>query len=103
MKSFNVIVYDFNSRKFEAYDIMPYLVNCYESSEHKPTTFEEFKEFVQSRSLCQWWSRCEYEVVLSDWPCQQDKVKIDVYYQITLNMDIITEILIENIKINYEV
>ena len=30
MKSFNVIVYNFNTKKFEPYDIMPYLVDRYE-------------------------------------------------------------------------
>lgn len=97
MKSFNVINYDFNNRKFEAYDIMPYLIDCYQKSKHKPTTFEEFKEFVLSKSLYQWWSRSEYEIILVDWPCEKDWKKIDIYYQITLNIDIITEILIENI------
>ena len=29
MKSFNVIVYNFNTKKFEPYDIMPYLVDRY--------------------------------------------------------------------------
>lgn len=98
MKSFNVINYDFNSKRFEPYDIMPYLIDWYQKSKHKPTTFEEFKEFVHSKSLYKWWSQCEYEIILSDWPCQQNKVKIDVYYQITLNIDIITEILMNNIE-----
>ena len=29
IKPFNVITFEFNSGKFNAYDVMPYLVDCY--------------------------------------------------------------------------
>ena len=41
----------------------------------------------------QFWSRCEYEIILIDWPCQQKHEKWDVYKQIMMNIDIVTDIL----------
>lgn len=107
MKQFNVINYNFNTQKFEYYDIIPYLVRAYKErvDKHKefpdddywrvPQTFGEFKKFVRSESQYQFWSRCEYEIILVDWPCQKHEEKWDVYDQIIMNLDIITQIVME--------
>ena len=99
IKSFNVINFEFNSGKFEAYDVMPYLVNCYkkEKKDKRPVTFDEFKKFVESKSMYMYWARCEYEVILSDWPNQKTYKKIDVHWQIMNNIDIVTNVLMENV------
>ncbi len=98
MNKFNVIIYDFNSKKMVPYDIIPYLVRCYDESNDKPSTFEELKDFIIKESKYQWWSRCEYEIILSDWPNDKDREKWDVYKQITMNIDIITQIFINTIN-----
>lgn len=97
MKSFYVIVYDFNRRTFVPYDVIPYLKKCYYEAEDKPNTLEEFKNFIKSQSMYQWGSRCEYEIILSDWPSQHQQKKIDVHYQVMINLDTVTKILIESI------
>ena len=126
MKQFNVIIYNFNAQKFKAYDVIPYLVRTYndrveryheillesaqtksqkEADEYKgaleywkiPKTFEEFKDFVKKESQYQFWARCEYEIILVDWPCQRHEEKWDVYDQIMMNLDIITKLLMESI------
>jgi hypothetical protein len=99
IKAFNVINFEFNSDKFETYDVMPYLVNCYnkENKDKRPVTFDEFKEFVKSKSMYMYWSRCEYEIILSDWPNQKIHKKIDIHWQIMNNIDIVTNILMENV------
>lgn len=97
---FNVINYDFNSRKFEAYDVMPYLISCYKKVKRRkscPKTFDEFKEFVKSESQYMYWSRSEYEIILSDWPGGKDQRKIDVYEQIMMNIDTVTNLLMKNV------
>lgn len=96
---FNVINFDLNSGKFESYDVMPYLVNCYskEKKSKRPVTFDEFKEFVKSNSIYMYWSRCEYEIILSDWPCQKTHEKIDIHWQIMNNINIVTEVLMKNV------
>lgn len=99
IKPFNVIIFDFNSKDFKAYDIMPYLVACYkeEKKNKRPTTFDEFKEFVKLNSMYMYWARCQYEVILLDWPNQKNNKKIDVHWQIMNNIDIVTNILMENV------
>ena len=102
MKSFNVIIYDPNLRKFVEYDIMPYLIRTYNEKKEKketlPETFDEFKNFVKSESQYQFWARCEYEIILIDWPCQKKHEKWDVYKQIMMNLDIVTKVFMENIN-----
>ena len=123
MKEFYVINHDINSGNFIKYNIMPYLIESYRKSKDKPKTVEEFKEFIKKKSMYQWWSRCEYEIILSPWPYKTspseryDKKgendieawkqhweshlktckKIDVHWQVMMNLDIITEILMKNV------
>ena len=126
MKSFNVIHYDFNSKKFKPYDVIPYFVRQYQGrvstcDELKteldkatnetqvnlyqdclkywkvPVTFEEFKEFVRKESFYQFWSRCEYEIILVDWPCQKVEDKWDIHDQIMMNLDVITQLVIDSV------
>lgn len=97
---FNVINYEFNSKKFEPYDVMPYLIDCYKKVKRRkccPKTFDEFKAFVKSESQYQFWSRCEYEIILSDWPSGNEQKKIDVYEQIMMNLDLVTDLLMKNV------
>ena len=68
MKEFNVIGYNINKKEFVSYNIIPYLISQYKIKRNKPKTFDEFKEFVKNESMYQWWSRCEYEIILSPWP-----------------------------------
>lgn len=97
-RQFNVITWDFNSSKFIPYNIIPYLVDCYKeaSAKNKPKTFEEFKKFVKGESLHQWWGRCEYEIILSDWPSNSKNEKWDVYQQIEMNLDLVTELVMQS-------
>lgn len=123
MKEFNVINYDINRKEFISYNIIPYLVSCYDDTKDKPITFDDFKEFVKKESMYQWWSRCEYEIVLSPWPYisspseRYDKKgendveawkkhwnehlkecqKIDIHYQVMMNLDIITSLVIDSV------
>jgi len=101
---FNTITYNPNSKKFEAYDVMPYLRGRYAEEKKKrrknrylPETFEQFKEFVRDWGMYQFWGRCEYEVILVDWPCQNTSRKIDVWEQIDSNIDIVTELLMKDV------
>lgn len=110
MRQFNVINYNINKTKFESYDVIPYLVNSYKDVVKKhqkypdvdywkvPKTFEEFREFVKSESQYQWWSRCEYEIILKDWPCQKVEEKWDVYNQVMMNLDVITALVMDSIN-----
>lgn len=97
MKQFNVIIEDINRREFIPYNVIPYLVRQYKEAKNKPTTFEEFKTFVEKESKYQWWARCEYEVILKEWPTGQREEKIDVHWQVMMNINTITEILMSEV------
>lgn len=113
MKSYNVLFWDFNKDDIVPYDIMPYLLDEYDKELKRknkgyiffkdnkvPKTFEEYKYFIDSVSRYQFWARCEYEIIVTGWPVQKRKRKIDVYFQISQNIDIITKIFLENINFN---
>lgn len=107
MKQFNVIHFNINANKFESYNVIPYLIQAYKEvvENHKkypnneywkvPKTFDEFKQFVEKESQYQFWGRCEYEIILVDWPCQKHEEKWDIYDQIMMNLNIVTQIVME--------
>ena len=96
---FKVIVDNVNTKKFEFYDVMPYFIRCYDTTkkDKQPKTFDEFKEFVESRSRCMYWSRCEYEFVLKPWVGHDKEKKVDVHWQLLHNLDLVTSILMLNL------
>lgn len=102
MERFNVIIYDPNSKEFKPYDVIKPLVEWYKETkkDHRPVTREEFRKFIQDRSMYQWWSRCEYELILQDWPPSGVKKKIDIHWQVVMNIDIITRIVMDECLVN---
>lgn len=75
---FNVIIFNFNTKKFEKYNIFPYFKRCYKEEKKKPVTFKEFKEFFINNSRRMYWSRCEYEILLASWPFGSYKLKENI-------------------------
>ena len=104
MNKFNVIIFDINSEKFVLHDVMPYfrkeykaLVNGEWHDEKLPETIDDFKHFIKRVGMYRYWSRTEYEIILLDWPSQKIKKKIDVWYQIENNIDLIARMLMEDV------
>lgn len=90
---FYVIKYDPNGKKMKRYEIMSYFIEEYKQTKtKKPKTLEECKNFIITKGMYQFWSRCEYEIILSDWPCGCITEKWDIYKQIEMNIDLITAI-----------
>ena len=96
MKQFNVITEDFNNHKFIPYDVIPYLVRRYKEVREKPVTFDQFKEYVEKESFYQWHSRCEYEIIVKSL-FRNLEGKMDIYWQILMNLDVITEIVMDEV------
>lgn len=97
-KKFNVLIWDINSDKLITYDILPYFRREYDEAtkSKRPKTREEWTDFVKRKGLYMYWSRCEYEILITGWPtCDKSSCKIDVWYQIENNFDIIVDILME--------
>lgn len=97
----NVILED--NQQFVAYDVMPYFINEYKEAKKKkgtPTkdsTKEEWSKWVQGKATYMYWSRCQYEIILKDWPCMKVDKKIDVYDQLVMNWDLVLERFFKNI------
>ena len=112
MGQFNVMIFDFNYKKIKPYNIIPYFIEEYKECQKYskkyndldyykvPVTFEEFKKFVEDRSRQRFWSRCEYEFIVSSWPPSKNREeqKIDIHQQIMMNINVITKIVMNEIK-----
>lgn len=96
--NFYVINYNINKQEFVKYDIIPYLLNRYEELKDKPNDFDGIKEHILKWSKYHWWARCEYEILLVDWPCKLITEKWDIYDQIEMNIDVITNVFINIIN-----
>lgn len=91
IRPYKVISWDFNKDDIEYYDIMPFLIDSYKRiKKNKPKTFDEIKEFIINESRYRFWSRCEYELIVTGWPKQNREIKIDIFDQINENIDVIT-------------
>ena len=95
MKKFNVLIWDFNSDCLKPYDILPYFrTEC-----SKCKSIEELKNLIIQKSRYQFWSRCEYEMIIHGWPVHKNEYKLDVHEQIMMNIDVITDILYNELSI----
>lgn len=137
---FNVLWHNFNTRKPEPYDILPYFRDEWKGKYHKEEKHkiketkskELLRQWIISRSSYRFWGRCEYEHLIAPWPfgsyrikgdlkkiltaefdieklddsikfyniLMQDMEKIDIHDQIMMNIDIITDILYKEFKLN---
>ena len=50
-------------------------------------TKEEFAYKLNQQLMYYFWSKCEYEIIISPWTGRADDIKIDVYNQIMMNFD----------------
>jgi ribonucleotide reductase alpha subunit len=140
VNTFNVLWHNFNKRKPEPYDILPYFREEWNGKYHKEEknkiketkSKELLKQWITNRSSYRFWGRCEYEHLVASWPfgsykikedlkklfiaefdieklddrikfyniLMQDMEKIDIHDQIMMNIDIITDILYNEFKLN---
>lgn len=104
MIEFKVINWDTNSDRLVHYDVMPYIYSEFEKYRKrnklaiKNITFEELKKFINDTAKYRYWSRCEYEVIVTGWPVSKNTYKLDVYEQIKMNLDNITQLMLEDLQ-----
>lgn len=107
---FNVLEYNWNTRKPSYYNVIPYFKNNWNN---KKSNFEKekvkdkktLKEWIERASQYQYWARCEYEFLMGPWPYREDTIindlkKIDIHEQIMMNIDILTDLLYSEFKLN---
>ena len=86
----NVFVEDFNNKKIRAYNIFNhygFMSDCKDAWKKSKKNFDEFAETIRKSLMYYYWSKCEWEIILSDWPPSGlfKEEKVDVYQQIMLN------------------
>lgn len=115
--NFYVLYKDFNTGEMTTYDVMPTLYNSifnskgkfsksfsfYDKENHdyrRVKTINELRTFIENHFRYHYWSKCEWEFIVSDWPPTKENrsVKIDVFDQLKPNIDLITNIVWEQIK-----
>ena len=83
MNTFKVICWDLTKDEHEFYDVLPYFQRELSSLikkrriRKKDVTLEWLKDFVQKEAKYMFWSRCEYEIIVSGWPCQKNEEKLE--------------------------
>ena len=84
-----VYYYDINSSQLKTFNIFNHrgFKNAIEEIFKKYYSMEEFKKAVKSELMYYFWSKAEWEIVISDWFGKQVEKKIDVYDQVMLNWD----------------
>lgn len=97
MLEYNVYVENFNKREIEKYDIFKYgcLEETFKEIKKETNSKEEFLEEIRKELMYRFWSKCEWEIILSDWPPSKNgsfkELKISVFDQINLNWHIFSE------------
>lgn len=89
----NVIVEDFNGRKIGTYDIFRhgnFAEDVRKAYKKYRNDHDSFCENVRKSLAYYFWSKCEWEVIVSAWP-PSDRIpdkKVDVYEQVMMNWDV---------------
>ena len=118
MLVWNVYMEDFNGRCIKEYNIFNHssfhndLVKAlkpYQKIYNNVTTslkdingkeYEKLKESIRCCLMYNFWCKCEYEIILSDFPPHdnfEDK-KVDIYSQVMLNFDVFVDYIWRNKK-----
>lgn len=90
-----VVEDDFNRAKMVTVNIFNYrhvikseLDRIAKLPTEKRPSFEEFDDTIRRCVMYQFWSRCEYEIVIHEWATNPRwHKKVDVYDQLRLNWD----------------
>lgn len=92
MLTWNVYVGNFNARKIERHNVFDhwkFREDCIENRKKNGKDREAFAERLKRDLMYYYWSKCEWEVIVSHWPSGENfrDEKIDVYDQVRLNWD----------------
>lgn len=98
-----VYIEDFNANKIIKYNIFKHyrfvddVKKCYKKYKDN---YDSFSTEVRKSLMYYFWSKCEWEIILSGWPPRDDfdEKKIDVYDQVMMNYDVFIKYLWDNIR-----
>lgn len=93
MLAWNVYISDWNSKNIEVHNVFDhgyFLEDCKKYARKYKNDREKFLEEVRKSLMYWYWSKCEWEVIVSHWPPNErfNDAKVDVYEQVNLNWGI---------------
>lgn len=114
---FYVIIWETNKKEVERFNVFSTLgpLATYEKQttwaddirnavkKNKVNNRRELKEWLLRWFKSCYWSKCEYEILVDEWPASGvGPVKIDVFYQLEKNINVITDYVINQMKLNFD-
>ena len=102
----NVLLHDFNTDKIVKYNVLEYsewLTSSIKRAIKKKEVvdYNSLKEFISRKLKAQYWSRAEYEIMVSGLITKKEPQKIYVWYQIEMNIDNFVDYLITKLNIKF--
>lgn len=103
----NVLLHDFNSDKIITYNVFSdeFKENLYKEYRKKKINNKlELKEYIKSKMMYRYWSRCEYEIAVGGIHSKHPEnfEKIDAYYQLEMNLDHIVDYINDYLEMNLD-
>lgn len=95
----NVYIGDFNSARIKSYNVFnngSFLEDCKINWKKNKGDRQAFSERLRRDLMYYYWSKCEWEVVVSSWPEGRGEAKIDVYDQVMLNWELFVDYVWEH-------
>jgi len=88
-----VFVENFNGKKVEKYNIFEherFAEDVKKIYKKYKNDFDSFSIEVRKSLMYYFWSKCEWEIILSGWPSRDDfcEKKIDVFEQVNMNYEV---------------
>ena len=101
MLTWNVYYEDFNNkciRSMNVFEHSRFYTDCIKNAKQNKNDKETFLKQLQRDLRYYYWSKCEWEIILTSWPERKDfnDEKIDVSEQIELNWDRFAEYVWEH-------
>lgn len=83
VKKFNVLEYNFTTKKVDYYDVLPYFRRCWKDKKFNfdkkdVKSKDDLKNWIKRSSHYQYWARCEYEFLIASWPFGSYQFKQDM-------------------------
>lgn len=80
---FNVLEYNFTTKKVDYYDVLPYFRSCWKDKgfnfdKKDVKSKDDLKNWIARSSHYQYWARCEYEFLIASWPFGSYQFKQDM-------------------------
>ena len=110
MLSWNVLIKDFNKKEIIYYDIFKngYYEELAKELKEGTNSKEEFIEEFRIKLMFQFWSRAEYETIVTSWPPYIDKEELnrlnqeDFKYRTDVNLTVARKIdVYEQLRMNW--